>query len=283
MNDLFVSVKPEYLKPREKRQPVVAKPVETDNLESVTVLDDNRKRKATDENGDKPQPPAKLTLKNRHQKTHPEKESRICTFIMKGEPCPYVGSCKYSHDISEYLSTKAPDLGAVCHNFNTYGYCMSGLTCRFGDCHIDREKAVSLIRKEEDGGKTGYKELNYLTKPTQLLLRKKKYTINLKENQQKEAQLKEALNQSSSASLSAVAEEKVAELTRDEAAELSEEKKEEVRSFVCEPLPEKEKTVKLVDFRNKVYVAPLTTVGNLPFRRILKEYGADITCGEVRS
>jgi tRNA-dihydrouridine synthase 3 len=53
------------------------------------------------------------------------------------------------------------------------------------------------------------------------------------------------------------------------------------RAFVPDLAPIRATEKKLLDFRNKLWLAPLTTVGNLPFRRLCGDYGNDISTSEM--
>ena len=131
----------------------------------------------------------KIPMKKRHQTSRPSKEDRLCSYALQGVPCPH-DKCSYSHDLSQFLSSKPPDIGDRCYLFDTYGFCSYGITCRFGDSHIDRITCMNITRSDHQnttttttttsgattgsgGGKS--QQINVLSKEVQLHLRKKRY------------------------------------------------------------------------------------------------------------
>lgn len=190
---------------------------------------------------------------------------KLCLAVVRGEECRFgEKDCRYSHDIKKALADRPPDLTQVeggCPSYNLTGYCEFGIHCRFGSDHINMATGDNL-RKENEGGSKKKAVLNVLPKQVQVQLRKKKYAFVCKRHFE---QKKGKADAESKEDEKATTEEETKLSSTEPAIDLT-------------PLPTKRK---LIDFRNKVYVAPLTTVGNLPFRRIMKKFGADITCGEM--
>lgn len=149
--------------------------------------------------------------------------------------------CRKIHDIDEYLNSRLEDIGDMCYIYSTKGFCKFGVTCRFGKAHLDTTM-TNLGDPKEDNKYS-------LSNEIITALRKKKYKFEKADKVLKEVQVFKTKN-------SSVKEELVTQRDDDE-------------------------KLKKINFKDKLYLSPLTTVGNLPFRRICKNFGADITCGEM--
>jgi tRNA-dihydrouridine synthase 3 len=182
--------------------------------------------------------------------------------------------CERIHDLDEFFAQRPAPIEEACPMYEQYGVCPAKLNCRFGSC-IDVEKRVSRVKPEAER-KPLPRPMNVLPQHVKHLLRKDLYEFAapLSGPTTTPAAVTE-----SSAKRSKVDTDHVSAISMLSGAESS------ATAYIESHPTERERWASVEAFREKIknatYVAPLTTVGNLPFRRLLKTLGVDITCSEM--
>uniref|UniRef100_A0A8C4KKM9 tRNA-dihydrouridine(47) synthase [NAD(P)(+)] n=1 Tax=Dromaius novaehollandiae TaxID=8790 RepID=A0A8C4KKM9_DRONO len=199
---------------------------------------------------------------------HYEK-SRLCPSVTQGcaEKCYFGSRCRFLHDIDEYMAVKPADLGQNCVLFETFGKCIYGVTCRFAQAHLGDgyQNLINTDLAKQWEGKSLVR--NNLSKDLQHQLRKKKFSF-----EKADEYLRHLAKLHGNAVLETPC--PVDALERSPIKTTGPVTDEDtVKLRLCEK--------KKLEIQGKLYLAPLTTCGNLPFRRICKRFGADVTCGEM--
>ncbi|XP_062602129.1 tRNA-dihydrouridine(47) synthase [NAD(P)(+)]-like, partial [Saccostrea cucullata] len=269
----FARIKAEYVLVNHKPELVT----EYISKETKEQLEQGQKRKQEENEG---QPKKKMKVKGRNKQrpvTHIKPKDKLCPTISKEKECSFGEKCKFSHDIKTFMESKPKDIGPNCYMFETYGKCPYGIACRYGSKHIS-EDYKNIINEELYKEKSKVKTvLNTLSKDLQVTLWKKRYNFEKANEIVKQVQKRAQEKHDTFSKLCAAKQESKESKNAEEASSTTAEIRDESEGVIKLRAQETKK----IDFSSKNYLAPLTTVGNFPFRRICKAYGADITCSEM--
>ncbi|KAM6396143.1 tRNA-dihydrouridine(47) synthase [NAD(P)(+)]-like [Rhynochetos jubatus] len=112
-------------------------------------------------------------------KAGPCEQRRLCPWVTQGraEKRCFGPRCRFLHDVAEYMAAKPADLGRSCVLLETFGKCIYGVTCRFGQAHLGagHQNLVNMALARQWEGKEVVG--NSLSKDLQHQLRKGKFSF----------------------------------------------------------------------------------------------------------
>ena len=131
-----------------------------------------------------PPPPAKRHKKERGQNKRRPRAAKVnhseqlCPSLYEGSKaissnsCRFGENCRYSHNCTEFLASKPPDIRDTCFLFTTLGRCPYGLACRYGNSHMTPDKQNMIDDSVYDPNRIDTTR-NIVSKSLQQRLRKK--------------------------------------------------------------------------------------------------------------